>query len=66
MPADLRSALGRNARARATFESFSPSQKREYLEWITEAKTEATREKRLETAIAWMAEDKPRNWKYMK
>ena len=44
---------------------FSPSNKREYVDWITEAKTEATRSRRLEQAIEWMAEGKPRNWKYM-
>ena len=46
-------------------EASAPSNKREYIEWITEAKTEATRTSRLETAIEWMAEGKPRNWKYM-
>jgi len=64
-PPDLASALKKNARARATFEGFSPSHKREYVEWITEAKTEETRKKRLGTAIEWMAEGKPRMWKYM-
>jgi uncharacterized protein YdeI (YjbR/CyaY-like superfamily) len=64
-PPDLTSALKRNARARATFEGFSPSHKREYVEWITEARTEETRKKRLGTAIEWMAEGKPRMWKYM-
>jgi len=58
-------ALRRNKKALATFEAFSPSHKREYVEWITEAKQEATREKRLATAIEWLAEGKPRNWKYM-
>lgn len=52
--------------ALATFTGFSPSHKREYIEWITEAKTEATRHKRMLQAIQWMAEGKPRNWKYMK
>jgi len=66
MPADLRAALKRHAQARTAFEGFSPSHRREYLEWITEAKTEATRKKRVETAIEWLAEGKPRNWKYMK
>jgi uncharacterized protein YdeI (YjbR/CyaY-like superfamily) len=65
MPADLAAALKKNAKARATFEIFRPSHKREYLEWITEAKAEATRKKRLATAIEWMAEGKPRHWKYM-
>jgi uncharacterized protein YdeI (YjbR/CyaY-like superfamily) len=65
IPDDLASALHGNKEARATFENFSPSHQREYVEWITEAKTQATRTRRLETAIAWMAEGKPRNWKYM-
>jgi uncharacterized protein YdeI (YjbR/CyaY-like superfamily) len=65
MPSDLKTALGKNAKARATYEGFSPSHKREYLEWITEAKTDATRTKRLETALEWMSEGKARNWKYM-
>jgi uncharacterized protein YdeI (YjbR/CyaY-like superfamily) len=65
VPDDLAIALKRNKAAQATFDRFSPSNKREYVDWITEAKTEATRNKRLETAIEWMAEGKPRNWKYM-
>jgi uncharacterized protein YdeI (YjbR/CyaY-like superfamily) len=65
VPDDLTKALQANAAAQATFERFSPSHKREYIEWITEAKTEATRTKRLQTAIEWMVEGKPRNWKYM-
>jgi uncharacterized protein YdeI (YjbR/CyaY-like superfamily) len=65
VPDDLARALSKSTKARATFEGFSPSHKREYIEWITEAKTEATRDRRLETAIEWMAEGKPRNWKYM-
>jgi uncharacterized protein YdeI (YjbR/CyaY-like superfamily) len=65
VPDVLTRALQANEKARAAFEKFSPSHKREYIEWITEAKTEATRTRRVETAIAWMAEGKPRNWKYM-
>jgi uncharacterized protein YdeI (YjbR/CyaY-like superfamily) len=64
-PPDLASALKKNAKAKATFEGFSPSHRREYIEWITEAKTEETRGKRLGTAIEWMAEGKPRMWKYV-
>lgn len=66
MPADLKMALAANKKASATYDAFSPSHKREYLEWITEAKTEATRARRLEQAIEWMSEGKPRNWKYMR
>ena len=65
VPDDLQNALGKNKKALASFEKFPPSHKREYIAWITEAKTEATRTRRLETAIEWMAEGKPRNWKYM-
>lgn len=64
VPADLKKALAKNAAARKTFEEFPPSQKREYVDWITEAKQAATREKRLKTAVDWMAEGKRRNWKY--
>ena len=64
-PADLLAALRGNAKARAVFEKFPPSHKREYIEWITEAKREETRTKRLAQAVEWMAEGKPRNWKYM-
>ena len=66
VPKELIEALGDNKKAKATFENFSPSQKREYAEWIREAKTEETKTKRLETAVDWMAEGKPRHWKYMK
>jgi uncharacterized protein YdeI (YjbR/CyaY-like superfamily) len=66
VPHVLKLALSANARARKTFEQFTPGHKREYIEWITEAKTEETRRRRLETAIAWMEEGKPRNWKYMR
>jgi uncharacterized protein YdeI (YjbR/CyaY-like superfamily) len=58
-------ALKRNKKALAAFEGFSPSHKREYIEWITEAKTEVTRERRLNTALEWMSEGKVRNWKYV-
>ena len=63
-PADLAAALKKNARAKATFDAFPPGQKREYIEWLIEAKREETRQKRLTQAIEWMAEGKRRNWKY--
>ena len=64
VPPDLAAALKRNARARTTFEGFSPSRRRDYVEWIVEAKSGETRARRLAQAIAWMAEGKARNWKY--
>jgi uncharacterized protein YdeI (YjbR/CyaY-like superfamily) len=63
-PAYLLAALRKNAKAKKTFEGFTPSQQREYVEWLTEAKQEATREKRLATTLEWLAEGKQRNWKY--
>lgn len=59
-------ALKKNKKALATFEAFSPSHKREYVEWITDAKQEKTREQRIATAIEWMAEGKVRHWKYQR
>jgi uncharacterized protein YdeI (YjbR/CyaY-like superfamily) len=64
VPPYMTAALKKNKRALATFEGFSPSHRREYVEWITEAKTDATRRRRLATAIEWLAEGKSRNWKY--
>lgn len=66
VPPDLKRALTRNAKALKTFERFSASHRREYIEWITTAKTEVTRMKRLETAIQYMAQGKVRNWKYLR
>ncbi len=64
VPKDLASALKKNGAAAATFEKFSPGRRKEYIEWITEAKRDETRQKRLATTIEWLAEGKPRNWKY--
>ena len=63
-PDDLVASLRKNKAAQATYEAFPPSCKREYVEWITEAKREETRAKRLAQAVEWMAEGKRRNWKY--
>lgn len=64
MPADLAAALKKSKSAAKTYEAFTPSCKREYLTWITEAKREETRTKRIATAVAQMAEGKKLNWKY--
>ena len=66
MPDALQKALTKNKAAATTFSNFSPSHKYEYLEWITEAKTEETRNKRIATTIEWLMEGKSRNWKYVK
>ncbi len=65
-PDYLTKALTKNAKARKTFEEFSPSNKKEYIMWLVDAKTEETRESRLKLAIEWMSEGKVRNWKYLK
>jgi uncharacterized protein YdeI (YjbR/CyaY-like superfamily) len=64
VPDDLESALKKNKRARATFDGFSPTHRREYVEWITEAKSDETRSRRLATAIEQMADGRTRHWKY--
>ena len=66
VPEDLSRALARNRKARDTFENFPPSHQREYVEWITGAKRDETRSKRVATALEWLVEGKPRNWKYMR
>jgi len=57
-------ALAANPNSKAVFDSFPPSAQRDYLEWINEAKQDATRQKRIDTAIEWLAEGKRRHWKY--
>jgi uncharacterized protein YdeI (YjbR/CyaY-like superfamily) len=64
VPDYLAKALKKNAAALANFERFSYSHKKEYVEWLTAAKREDTRQRRLATAVAWIAEGKPQNWKY--
>lgn len=64
VPPVLSAALKKDKAARATFDKFPYSCKKEYIEWITEAKTDATRDKRLATTLEWLAEGKRRNWKY--
>lgn len=64
VPSYFVAALRKNKKAAMTFDNLSPSHRREYVEWITEAKAEDTRTRRIETAVTWMAEGKSRNWKY--
>lgn len=65
VPPDLAAALQQHAAARASFENSPAGQRREYIEWITGAKRAQTRQRRLSQAIEWLADGKPRNWKYM-
>lgn len=66
MPDDFKELLSANTIAVGYFEGFSPSKKREYLEWFADAKSESTRQKRMEQALDWISEGKSRNWKYQK
>jgi uncharacterized protein YdeI (YjbR/CyaY-like superfamily) len=64
VPADLTAALKKNRKALAAFDAFPPSHKREYVQWITEAKRDETRARRITTAVEWIAKGKGRNWQY--
>lgn len=65
-PPFLAAALKKNPKALRNYEAFPPSHKREYVEWLTEARTIETRDRRLAQAIAWIAAGKGRNWKYQR
>ena len=64
MPDALSKAFLKNKKARLAFEALSPSHRKEYIQWIQEAKTDATRDSRVNTTIEWVAEGKSRHWKY--
>lgn len=66
VPDWFRERIERDPNALATWNRFSRSHRNEYVEWVTGAKQEATRERRLQQALEWMAEGKPKEWKYMK
>jgi uncharacterized protein YdeI (YjbR/CyaY-like superfamily) len=66
MPKEFAAALKKAKGASATFEAFSPSHKREYIEWIIEAKSDDTRQRRIAQAVEWIAQGKARNWKYQR
>lgn len=64
VPSDLAAGMKKNRAAAETFAKLPPSGRKEYIEWIIEAKRDETRKKRVATALAWLAEGKSRNWKY--
>lgn len=64
MHPDFAAALEKAPQARQAFESFTPGHRREYLEWVAEAKQDTTRQKRIASALEWLAQGKRRNWKY--
>jgi uncharacterized protein YdeI (YjbR/CyaY-like superfamily) len=66
VPPELKAALAKSSKARAVFEAFPPSHKREYCDWISGAKTPETKSRRLKTAMEWITVGKPHNWKYLK
>lgn len=61
---EFAAALANAPRAKATLDAFPPSAQRDYLEWVSEAKQDATRQKRIADAVQWLSEGKRRNWKY--
>lgn len=65
IPEYFRAALRKNKKAATTFEGFSYTNKKEYIDWLSEARREETRSRRLETAISWLEQGKVRNWKYL-
>jgi uncharacterized protein YdeI (YjbR/CyaY-like superfamily) len=66
MHLEFAAALAQEPAAKASFEAFSPSAQRDYLEWVAEAKRDETRHKRIATAVEWLAQGKKRNWQYEK
>lgn len=66
VPDEFQNVLDQNKKVLEIFQKASPSFRKEYINWITEAKTETTRNKRMEQAIEWISEGKGRNWKYEK
>jgi uncharacterized protein YdeI (YjbR/CyaY-like superfamily) len=66
VPDYVTAALKKNKKAQSAFDAFSYSHRKEYVEWITDAKTDETRRRRIATALEWIAEGKSRNWKYEK
>jgi uncharacterized protein YdeI (YjbR/CyaY-like superfamily) len=64
MHPDFAAALARAPKASSVLDGFPPSARRDYLEWIADAKQDATRQKRIATAVEWLNEGKRRNWKY--
>ncbi len=66
VPDSFLKALKKNRKASETFKNFSNSKKKDYVDWVTEAKIDETRKKRIATSVEWLAEGKSRNWKYMR
>jgi uncharacterized protein YdeI (YjbR/CyaY-like superfamily) len=64
VPSYFMAAVKKNKKALATFEAFPYSKRKDYVEWVTEAKGEETRARRLKTSVEWLAEGKARHWKY--
>lgn len=63
-PPFMMTAIKKNKKSLATWQGFPYSKKKDYVDWVTEAKTDATRDRRLATTVEWLSEGKARNWKY--
>ncbi len=64
IPEALAAALAKNKVAAKMFAAMTAGCRREYCDWIAEAKREETRDKRVATALEWIGEGKQRHWKY--
>ena len=64
VPAALADALANDDQAKAHWDAFSPSCRREYCEWVADAKRDETRAKRVVTTIEQTRDGKKLNWKY--
>ena len=64
LPDDLAKAMAGNKAARVTWDGFTPGKRRDYADWITEAKRDETRARRVAQSVEWLAEGKVRHWKY--
>ena len=66
VPAYFMTAVKKNKKALITFQAFPYSKKKDYVEWVTGAKSDETRDRRLKTSVEWLSEGKSRMWKYEK
>jgi hypothetical protein len=66
VPGYFMAAVRKNKKSLATWDAFPYSKRKDYVQWVSEAKSDETRNRRLDTTIEWLAEGKARNWKYEK
>jgi Bacteriocin-protection, YdeI or OmpD-Associated/Domain of unknown function (DUF1905) len=60
VPADLRKVLAADAKARALWSDITPNARRDWIHWITSAKQQETRARRIKNACSMLAAGKRR------